>query len=129
MKRDMKRLEAAQEAISDLLDGLNGKSFTWGDSEYRSKEGILASLGFALVTKTKLTRGGHELKQGVSPVGKAYFGAPIRKYADLYVLGVQTKRSLRWSGLWQRGKALLEGAHQWSREEYGWKRDPSKGGE
>lgn len=126
MKRDIQRLEMAQEAIADLLNGLNGKPFVWGDSEHRAKEGILASLGFALVTITKLTRGGHELKRGVKPVGKAYFGSPIRKYAELYVLGVQTKRTLKWSDLWGRGKALLEGTHQWGqREEYGWKRDPT----
>lgn len=122
MKRDMQRLEAAAAAVRELQDGLNGTPFTWGDSEYRQKEGILAALGFAVVTATKLTRGGHELKKGVKPVGKAYFGSPIRKYADLYVLDVQTKRALKWHALFRKGKALLEGSHQWRREEYAWKR-------
>lgn len=125
-KRDLQRLDAAQVAIRELMDGLNGKPFTWGDSEYHQKEGMLAALGFAVVTITKLTRGGHELLRGVKPVGRAYFGTPIRKYADLYVLDLQTKRTLKWHDLFRRGKALLEGSHQWQRKEYAWKREQKR---
>lgn len=118
-KRDIERLNLGIEAVRELLDGLNGKPFRWGDSERRSKEYILVCLGFAVVSKSKLEEGGHRLKRGVKPVGQAYFGAPLRKWADLYVLDVQTVRSVKWYKLYGKGKALLEGTYQIKREEYG----------
>lgn len=69
---------------------------------------LLAQIGFVLVSKTKLEKGGHRLKRGVKPVGAAYYGSPLRLYADLYLLGVQTERTLKWHDLYQKGKALCE---------------------
>lgn len=120
-KKSTDRLIYVMEAVNDLVGGLNGKPFAWGDSERRSKEAILASLGFAVVSKTKLERGGHRLKRGVRPVGSAFFGSPLRRHADLYVLYVQTQRSIKFYELLDKGKALLEGAHQFRREEYAFK--------
>lgn len=122
MKKTIERLELIRQAIHELEQGLIGNPFTWGNSEYRSKEGILARCGFAVVTMTKLKRGGHRLKKNVKPVGKAYFGSPIRKYADLYVLDVQTERELKWYDLFGKGKALLEGDRQFRRDEYAYKK-------
>ena len=35
---------------------------------------------------------GYQLKRGAKPVGTAYFGSPIQKWADLYVLEVQCQK-------------------------------------
>ena len=118
--KELTRLEYIRGAVSELLGGLNGTPFRWGDAERSSKEPILSKMGFVLVSKSKLERGGHELKRNAKPVGQAYFGAPLKVWADLYLLDVQTHRVLKWYDLWDKGKALLE--HQWgAREEYGHK--------
>lgn len=118
-KKTVERLEYVRQTVYEFEQGLIGNPFTWGTSEWRSKEVILAGLGFILVSESKLKRGGHRLKKNATPVGKAYFGAPIRKYANLYVLGLQTEREIKWYDLWEKGKALLE--HQLTRGEYGMK--------
>lgn len=68
----------------------------------------LQRLGFPLVSLSKLTKGGHELKRGQKPVGKTYYRAPLKRYADLYLLGIQTRRTLKWYDLYDKGKALAE---------------------
>src|SRR5690348_17207685 len=82
--------------------------FSWGNAERDSKMAYLSRLGFVLVSKSKLERGGHRLKRGVKPVGRGYYGAPLRVWADLYLLGIQTERTLKWHDLYDKGKALCE---------------------
>ena len=125
-EKSIERLELIRQTVREVEAGLLGTPFTWGNSEYQSKEFILASLGYVLVTITKLRRGGHRLKQNARPVGKAYFNAPIKKYAPLYVLGEQTERELKWHDLYGKGRALLEAEHQFHREEYAEKRPTAK---
>jgi hypothetical protein len=109
MKRELEQLQYIQKAITELELGLIGaKGFIWGETEGRSKMGWLSRLGFVLVSKSKLEKGGHELKKGAKPVGTTYYGAPIKRYTDLYLLNVQTKRALKWYDLWSKGKALCE---------------------
>lgn len=120
-KTQQKRINAIREAINDLENGLNGKPFTWGDTERRHKEHILACLGHIVVSESRLKRGGHELKPLAQPIGTAYFGSPIRKTANLYLIGVQTRRSPKYGDLLPKGKALSE--YQISRDEYAFRKE------
>lgn len=74
-----------------VIDGLNGQPFSWGEGERNAYTKILAEVGVTLVSKSAIARAGRELKRGAGPVGAAYFGAPIKRMAELYVLECQTK--------------------------------------
>ena len=109
MKKELDQLGYIKGAINELMLGLSGeKPFSWGDAERKSKTAWLSRLGFVLVSKSKLERGGHELKRGMKPVGCAYYKAPLSRHADLYLLGIQTTRTYKWHSLWKKGKALCE---------------------
>lgn len=84
-----KRIERIHELTGIVLDGLNGNTFSWGDGQRTSWVPILREIGITLITKTQIQKRGLVLKRGAKPVGTAYFGAPIKRYADLYVLEVQ----------------------------------------
>ena len=71
--------------------GLMGKPFAWGAGEANAYMPILAGIGITLITKTQVKKRGYVLKRGVKPVGSRYYGAPIQKRADLYVLECQCK--------------------------------------
>lgn len=71
--------------------GLGGQPFQWGDAERKNYTLRAASLGVTLVTATAMKKRGCELKRNARPVGRAYFAAPLRRYADLYVLECQCK--------------------------------------
>lgn len=108
-KKTLTRIAQGHQTLKELLDGATGaKPFRWGEYEREQKVWLLSQIGFVLVSKTKLEKGGHRLKKGAKPVGAAYYGSPLRLYADLYLLGVQTERTLKWHDLYQKGKALVE---------------------
>lgn len=112
-KRTQGYLERVRSALSDMESGLNGQPFTWGSSEAQSKTRILETLGYSLVTRTKLESGGFQLKKNAQPVGKRYYNSPISKYRELFVLELQCERTLKWYELHTKGKALLEAHHRW----------------
>ncbi len=108
-KKTLERIAYIQEALGELLTGAKGEGmFSWGNAEGDSKMAYLSRLGFVLVSKSKLERGGHRLKRGAKPVGRRYYGAPLKVWSDLYLLGIQTERTLKWHDLYDRGKALVE---------------------
>lgn len=108
-KKTLERIAYCKETLAELLAGASGaKPFYWGETEAKSKMAWLARAGFVLVSKTKLEKGGHRLKKDAKPVGRAYYGAPLKVKADLFLLGVQTERTLKWFDLWNKGKALCE---------------------
>ncbi|MBD2451158.1 hypothetical protein H6G76_29315 [Nostoc sp. FACHB-152] len=84
-----KRLERIHELTEIVLNGLNGKPFSWGDGQRTAWVPLLQEIGITLITKTQIQKRGLVLKRGAKPVGKAYFGSPIKRYADLYVMEVQ----------------------------------------
>lgn len=108
-KKTIGRIQYSERTVHELLLAAKGEHpFSWGHTERQAKMYLLRRLGFVLVSKSKLEKGGHELKRGAKPLGKAYYKAPLKLYADLYLLGVQTRRTLKWHDLYNKGKALIE---------------------
>lgn len=70
----------------------NGRRLGWGQGERISKTRMLADIGIHLVSRTAAKKRGHRVKQRQKPVVVAYFGAPIQRYTDLFILGIQTRR-------------------------------------
>ncbi len=63
----------------------------WGDGERSNAIQLLDELGIVLVSKTGAGKRGHVVKFRQVPVAVAYFGAPLQRHADLYILGIQTR--------------------------------------
>jgi hypothetical protein len=77
-----------------LRDGLSGKrKFHWGDGERQAYTKKALAMGVTLVTRNQIRKRNYELKRGQEPVGTAYFGAPIQKATDLFILECQCKRN------------------------------------
>lgn len=84
-------VRAKMNFLAEVLAGLEGERFDWGLAEAESKTKALSLMGVELVTASGARKRGHVLKKGAVPVGARYFGAPIQRCADLYILGIQTK--------------------------------------
>lgn len=85
-KEELKRCE---EVAKCIIEGLNGKPFNWGGSEGSANRCTSAKMGARLVTRTMLKKLGYRLKRGAKPVGSCYYGSPINRTADLFVLQCQ----------------------------------------
>lgn len=77
------------ELLQVVQEGLEGHPFEWGDGQRKSWTPKLEKCGITLVTKTQIAKRGYRVKKGKKPVGSAYFGTPIKRYAELYVLEEQ----------------------------------------
>lgn len=86
-------LSRSIKVAMQIQNGLRGKLFQWGETERINYTLRAANLGVTLVTATTLKRRGYELKRNAQPVGRAYYGAPLSRYADLYVLECHCKPS------------------------------------
>jgi hypothetical protein len=75
--------------INTVLDGLEGKPFHWGQGERWALTPMLTKIGITIVTRTQIDKYGYRLKRSQNPVGTTYFGSPINKNADIYVLEIQ----------------------------------------
>ena len=84
-----KRAASFWLVAQQIADGLRGAPFRWGEGERRHYVAKAAALGVTLVTVSGAKKMGRALRKGAKPVGTAYFGAPIRRHADLYVLECQ----------------------------------------
>jgi hypothetical protein len=91
---DMRGHLAAFIHVAEMLsDGLAGKrQFHWGDGERQAYTVKAAALGATLVSRNQIKKQGYELKRNAKPVGTAYFGAPIQRATDLFILESQCKR-------------------------------------
>ncbi len=79
--------------VAEAIDaGLRGSPFHWGEGQRIAYTAKALDLGLTLVTKTALERLGYRLRRGVIPVGTAYFGSPVKRNCDLYVLECQCAR-------------------------------------
>ncbi len=87
-----RRLETISGVATEIHEGLGGKPFQWNGAEGEWKVLWAEDLGITLLTKTALEKRGYRLKRGAKPIGRRYFGAPIQKYAELYVLECQCVR-------------------------------------
>jgi hypothetical protein len=84
-----KRLNKIKHSIDEVVNGLNGKPFNWGDGERIHHQKKLKKCDITLLTITALKKRGYRLKRGAKPVGSAYFGRPIKNIGQLYVLECQ----------------------------------------
>lgn len=87
----VRRLKRRKRVADEIVDGLQGRPFRWGDGTYSGKRRLLEELGVTLATETRLRKIGRTVKRGARPVGSIYFPAPIQRQADVYVLECQTK--------------------------------------
>lgn len=85
------RLGSWRYVAQAIIDGLDGKPFSWTGGEMEAYRPKAKAMGITLVTKTQAQKLGYELKRGVKPVGNGYFLAPISRSAELYVLECQAK--------------------------------------
>lgn len=68
-----------------LQEGLNGNPQTLGLAAGDAFQKCLEKYGIHLLTMTKASGEGLELRRGARPVARRYYGAPISDWADLYV--------------------------------------------
>ncbi len=85
-----KRLASWQKVAQFVIDGLNGKPFSWTGGELDAYKPKAKQMGVTLVTKTQIKKLGYRLKRNAKPVGNGYFYAPISRSANLYILECQT---------------------------------------
>lgn len=83
------KLETWQYVAQAIINGLNGKPFSWTGGEFDAYRIKAQAMGCTLVTKSKIERDGYRLRRGAKPVGNGYFKAPISRSADLYILECQ----------------------------------------
>ena len=86
-------LEGQREEIARwcAAQGYPAPTLQWSAGEFDRRAHEVNLLGVRLKTKTQIELNGHVLKRGAQPVGKTYYEAPISKWCDLYVFGVQTR--------------------------------------
>lgn len=88
-------LERRTLLLTTIIEGIRGTPFEWGDSERKIKMHLLEEeFGIQLVSETAIKRAGHVLKSRAKPIGRVYYGAPIHKLVDVYILGVHTRKKV-----------------------------------
>lgn len=83
------RLQGYCIAAGEVIHGLQGAPFHWRGVDGQHNLPRLADMGVTLVSKSHAERLGYRLKRDAQPVGSRYFGAPISRQADVYVLECQ----------------------------------------
>jgi hypothetical protein len=84
-----KQLIRLHQLTNTILQGLDGSPFHWGQGERWAYTPMLKKIGITLVTRTQIDKRGYRLKRSQNPVGTTYFGTPIDKEADVFVLEIQ----------------------------------------
>lgn len=85
----LSRIESLRHVATQIYDGLSGHPFQWGDGQRTAWTPIAQQLGLTLVTRSHADRLGYAIKRNAKPVGSAYFRAPLKRTAQLYVLECQ----------------------------------------
>lgn len=83
----MDKIQRLEEVIDAVLWGLEGQLFAWGQGQRLAWVPLLKKHGITLVTKTQIEK--QKLQVPKNPIGYGYFGAPIKRHAELYVLEIQ----------------------------------------
>jgi hypothetical protein len=84
----IKKIRNCRRALDDLDAGLNGKPFVWDVIEAKFKQFNLQQMGFQVCTASEIEAKGLKLKADVSPVGSRYYGPPMNREAELYLLEI-----------------------------------------
>lgn len=86
------QLARLAQLLTDLAAALvNRQPLRWGEGNRLQWTRLLRRAGVVLLTRTQLRRQRHEPKRGAAAVVLGYFGAPIQRHAELYILDVQTR--------------------------------------
>lgn len=87
------RAERYRAVAAEIERGLSGgKSFHWKGSENHLIQ-IAADMGLTIITQSRAEKAGFVLKRNQRPVGTIYFGAPISRIANVYVLECQFNKA------------------------------------
>ena len=85
----LRRIESLRHVAMQIANGLEGQPFQWGAGQREAWTPLAKQLGLTLVTRSHADRLGYAIKRGAKPVGSAYFRAPLKRTAQLYVLECQ----------------------------------------
>ncbi|WP_013324104.1 hypothetical protein [Gloeothece verrucosa] len=75
--------------LDQILGGLKGSPFSWGQGQQWAWVPVARELGLDLLTINQISKRGYRLKRGVQPVGKIYLGSPIGLWCNVYLLQIQ----------------------------------------
>ncbi len=79
------RVSSTIRWMTILQEGLSGNPQTLGLAAGDAFQKCLEKYGIRLLTMTKASSEGLELRRGARPVARRYYGAPISDWANLYV--------------------------------------------
>lgn len=80
-------LERRQKWLNLVLNALRGgERVLWGMGEREGAEKMLKELGVTVITRSRAERMGYKLRASAKPIGTGYFGSPIKRDANLYIL-------------------------------------------
>lgn len=83
-------LDTYRECANLIIAGLtHGPAFAIGETKRQSLTTHAAHMHLTIVTLTGAKRFGYRPKANIKPIGTGYFGAPLQRDADLYVLECQ----------------------------------------
>lgn len=89
------RLTRFSVVANEIIDGLEGRPFTWRGVDAQHGLPVARAMGITLVSKTRAEKLGYVLKHNQSPVGHRYYLRPISGFHPVYVLECQFNRKVR----------------------------------
>ena len=89
-----RRLRSLARWIEVLRDGLDGRPHSLGMTAGQAMQKALATIGVELLTRTAAAKQGLTLRPRQSHVARRYYGAPLKRTADLYTREQFTARSI-----------------------------------
>lgn len=81
----LKKAKSFAYVAQAILDGLNGKRFSWGVGEWQAYKHKAYLMGFTLTSKTAAGEIGYTLKKNAKPIGIAAMGKS-RYIGHVYIL-------------------------------------------
>lgn len=87
----IERLERIIVVARMLIAGLKGTPFAWRGVDVQHYRPLARLFGLTLVSKSRVAALNWKLKKNVQPVGEMYYGAPISRWADVYILEAQAE--------------------------------------
>lgn len=87
-----RKLERQARVLDGIRGGLIGAPFGWPEHKRKAWIPAAAHMGWTLLSRTALTKRGYVLKRGAKPVGVAYWGAPLSRWVELYLVELQTTK-------------------------------------
>lgn len=80
-----RKASSFEYVAKSIMDGLNGKTFSWGVGEWQAYKHKAYHMGFTLTSKTAAAEIGYTLKKNAKPIGIASMGK-TRYTGHVYIL-------------------------------------------